>query len=63
MNSWSYFIWDTMYVLTRRPIDWTMLVHHTLSLCLFTTRSTLKHKVETLTLMETGNIFNYIVFE
>ena len=62
MNSWSYFIWDTMYVLTRRPIDWTMLVHHTLSLCLFTTRSTLKHKVETLTLMETGNIFNYIVY-
>ena len=63
MNSWSYFIWDTMYVLTRRPIDWTMLVHHILSLCLFTTRSTLKHKVETLTLMETGNIFNYIVYD
>lgn len=60
-NSMSYFIWDSMY--SVRNLEWTMVVHHVLALVLCMARCEVKSKIETLALMETSNIFNYIVYD
>ena len=64
INSASYFIWDMWYIIIQsQRIEWFNLLHHLMAiipLCSYR-NSIFKHKL--LTMMETSNIPNYIVYD
>ena len=63
INSLTYFVWDTLYILEQKNVDWMLLWHHLISNYLLLVRAPNNYiKERILFTLELSNLPTYVVY-